>query len=111
MAISSTSASPTTLSDQGFGACVIGQIRILDEVKWAEYRGGVAATLMPFGGEAVFRGRNADVFAGNNRCTDIVVLRFPDEQAARAWHASDAYQALVPLREQAADVTLTLYAP
>ena len=40
---------------------------------------------------------------------DVVVIRFPDRKAADGWHSSAAYQALVPLRRQAADVVLLAY--
>jgi len=38
-----------------------------------------------------------------------VVIRFPDPASLRRWFESPAYQALIPLREQAADVTLIGY--
>jgi uncharacterized protein (DUF1330 family) len=41
---------------------------------------------------------------------DIVVIRFPSLGDAQGWHASAAYQALIPLRQEAADVVLTTYA-
>jgi uncharacterized protein (DUF1330 family) len=41
---------------------------------------------------------------------DIVVIRFPSLADAQGWHASPAYQALIPLRQEAADVVLTTYA-
>jgi uncharacterized protein (DUF1330 family) len=44
-------------------------------------------------------------------CThpDIVVIRFPSLEKADGWHRSPAYQALVPLRQSAAEVVLTTY--
>ena len=90
-------------------ACVIGHITIKDAGKWSEYRGKVPATLEPWGAELLLRGRLADVFSGQHAHTDTVVIRFPDLAAARGWHASAAYQALIPLRRQAADVTLLLF--
>jgi len=39
-----------------------------------------------------------------------VVIRFPSLADAQGWHASAAYQALIPLRQEAADVILTTYA-
>ena len=30
-------------------------------------------------------------------------------QNLKAWYASDAYQAIIPLREEAADMTITTY--
>jgi uncharacterized protein (DUF1330 family) len=37
------------------------------------------------------------------------VIRFPDRAAVEGWFASDAYQALIPLRERAADLVLVSY--
>ena len=87
----------------------IGHITIKDPDKWVEYRDKVPATLAPFGGEVVFRGRRLEVFSGAHPYSDVVVLQFPDKDAVAAWHASTAYQALIPLREQAAEVLLISY--
>lgn len=87
----------------------IGHITIKDPDKWVEYRDKVPATLAPFGGEVVFRGRRLDVFSGAHPYSDVVVLQFPDNDAVAAWHASTAYQALIPLREQAAEMLLISY--
>jgi uncharacterized protein (DUF1330 family) len=90
-------------------AYVIGHIRIKDTAKWDSYRSRVPATLEPWGAELVFRGTQAAIFAGAHAHPDVVVIRFPNRQAADDWHASAAYQALVPLRQQAADVVLLAY--
>jgi uncharacterized protein (DUF1330 family) len=39
----------------------------------------------------------------------VVVGWFPDRAALEAWHASPAYQALIPLRTEAAEVDLLSY--
>lgn len=90
-------------------AYVIGHITVKNPGKWAEYRSRVPATLAPWGAELVFRGQCAAVLAGEHAHPDVVVIRFPDPAAVAAWYASSAYQALVPLREQAADVVLLSY--
>ena len=90
-------------------AYVVGQITVKDPVKWAEYRGRVPGTLAPWSGEVVFRGRRLADLAGANPHADIVVIAFPSVDAAHGWHASPAYQALVALRLEAADVVLTSY--
>jgi uncharacterized protein (DUF1330 family) len=38
-----------------------------------------------------------------------VLIRFPDVAAAQGWHASEVYQALIPLRTRAADLALLIY--
>lgn len=88
---------------------VIGHIRVIDAARWADYRARVGATLAPFGGELVMRGRVDAVLAGDWPRTDTVVLRFADAATACAWHDSPAYQALVPLREAGAEVVLVGY--
>jgi uncharacterized protein (DUF1330 family) len=90
-------------------AYAIGHIAIKDPARWAEYRDRVPATLAPFGAELLLRGRLAAVLSGTHAHTDTVAIRFPDLASARAWHDSAAYQALIPLRRQAADVTLLLF--
>jgi uncharacterized protein (DUF1330 family) len=90
-------------------AFVIGHITVKDAEKWAVYRSGVPATLAPWGAELVFRGTNAKVLAGEHAHADVVVIRFPDRRAVDGWHSSAAYQALIPLRQQAADVVLLTY--
>lgn len=90
-------------------AYVIGHITVKDAEKWAEYRNQVPSTLAPWGAELVLRGRLAEVLAGEHGHTDTVVIRFPDLKSVEGWHASPAYQALIPLRQQAADLVLVSY--
>jgi uncharacterized protein (DUF1330 family) len=90
-------------------AYVIGHITVKDAEKWDAYRSGVPATLAPWGAELVFRGSDAEVLAGQHAHTDVVVIRFPDRKVVDAWHSSAAYQALIPLRQQAAEVVLLSY--
>ena len=90
-------------------ACVIGHITVRDEEKWAQYRAQVPATLAPWGAELLFRGKRAAVLSGEHTHSDTVVIRFPDLAAVDAWYASPAYQALVPLRQQAADLDLVVF--
>ena len=87
-------------------AYLIGHLTVKDAAKWAEYRSRVPATLEPWGAELVFRGNRVVALAGEHPHTDVVVIRFPNRNAINGWHASAAYQALIPLRQQAADVVL-----
>lgn len=91
-------------------ACVIGHITVKDEEKWAQYRAQVPATLAPWGAELLFRGKRAAVLSGEHAHTDTVVIRFPDAAAVAGWYNSPAYQALIPLRRQAADLVLVSFA-
>ena len=90
-------------------ACVIGHITVKDEEKWAQYRAQVPATLAPWGAELLFRGQRASILAGNHDHLDTVVIRFPDADTVDAWYNSPEYQALIPLRQQAADLDLVVF--
>ncbi len=90
-------------------AYVVGQITVKDAAKWDAYRAQVPATLAPWNAELVFRGQQVAALAGECPHRDIVVIRFPSVAAANGWFSSDAYQALIPLRQQAAEVVLLSY--
>ena len=91
-------------------AFVVGHITVKNPVRWDEYRSRVPQTLQPWGGELVFRGQQLAVLAGACAHPDIVVIRFPSPEAVQGWFSSAAYQALIPLREHAADLVLVSFA-
>jgi uncharacterized protein (DUF1330 family) len=90
-------------------ACVIGHITVKDADQWAQYRALVPATLGPWGAELLFRGQKAGLLAGRHAHEDTVVIRFPDLAAIDGWYQSAAYQALIPLRQAAADLDLVSF--
>jgi uncharacterized protein (DUF1330 family) len=90
-------------------AYVIGHITVLDPALWDAYRNQVPGTLQGTGGELVFRGTTARVLGGEHAHEQTVVIRFPSLAAANGWFDSAAYQALLPLRLQAAKVDLIAY--
>jgi len=90
-------------------ACVIGHITVKDEGKWADYRSRVPATLVPWHGELLLRGQTAAVLGGSHRHRATVVILFPDLAAVDGWFNSPEYQALIPLRGEAADVDLVSF--
>ena len=90
-------------------AFLIGHIRVKDKSKWSEYRNRLPATLKPWGAELMFRGKLSSVLSGNHTHTDTVIIRFPDIQALNDWHSSAQYQSLIPIRHEAAEVTLLAF--
>ncbi|MEU6891402.1 DUF1330 domain-containing protein [Streptomyces sp. NPDC046557] len=57
----------------------------------------IQATMDPFDGRFLVHGAEVEVMEGTFPGT-LVVIGFPDIERARAWYASPAYQALIPLR-------------
>lgn len=90
-------------------AYVIGHITIKDADLFAEYRAQVPGTIAPWGGKLVFRGAKRCVLSGEHDHNDTVVIRFPDQHSLDGWFNSEAYQALIPLRIQAAEMVLVGY--
>ncbi|MFE5489918.1 DUF1330 domain-containing protein [Streptomyces virginiae] len=61
------------------------------------YIEAIQSTMDPFGGRFLVHGKEVEVLEGPFPGT-VVVIGFPDIERARAWYASDAYQAILPLR-------------
>lgn len=57
----------------------------------------IQSTMDPFEGRFLVHGRQVEVMEGAWPGT-IVLIAFPDLEAARAWYTSAPYQALIPLR-------------
>lgn len=70
-------------------------LQINDDV--IEYLERIQATLDPFGGRFVVHGATVEVREGTWPGT-VVVISFPDIDAARGWYDSSAYQAILHLR-------------
>jgi len=90
-------------------AYLIGHITIIDPDKWKTYVAGVQKSLMPFEAEVIFRGKRANVLAGEHPHQHTVVIKFPDQPTLQQWYHSDAYQALISVRDEAADVVIVSY--
>lgn len=61
------------------------------------YIEAIQPTMDPFGGRFVVHGAEVVVKEGSWPGT-VVIIEFPDLDAAEGWYASDAYQAILPLR-------------
>ena len=67
-----------------------------------EYIERIQSTLDPFGGRFLVHGADVDVREGPWPGT-VVVIEFPDTDAAAAWYESPDYQAILPLRTRHID--------
>ncbi len=90
-------------------AYLIGHISIKNPDKWKIYVEGVQKSLMPFDAEVVFRGRRASILTGEHLHQYTVVIKFSDQPTLQQWYHSDIYQALIPIRDEAADVVIISY--
>ncbi|MGW8379084.1 DUF1330 domain-containing protein [Streptomyces sp. ODS28] len=62
-----------------------------------EYVERIQSTLDPYEGRFLVHGGRREAVEGTWP-GDVVMIRFPDMETARAWYGSPAYQELIPLR-------------
>lgn len=86
-------------------AFLIVHLTVKDPDKMKTYAGSVGPTLAPFGGEILKRGAVAEVITGAHDHKMTAILTFPDQASLKGWYDSDAYQALIPNRNEAAEMT------
>jgi len=90
-------------------AYIIATVTITDPVRFAEYGKGIAGLSERFGGEPLVRGAVSEVLEGDVAVGErVVVSRFPDGAAARAYIASPEYRDACTRRAGAATVTMRL---
>ena len=82
---------------------------VKDPQKFQEYAQKAGETLAPHQGELVLRGKKDNVLAGHTDHQTVGIIGFPNRDALDAWFGSAAYQAIVPLRDEAADMTIVSY--
>ena len=88
---------------------LVGHITVKDEELWQQYVSGVQDSLSAFESKVIFRGELVSVLAGSHDYNRVVVIEFPDQVTLDKWFNSDNYQALIPLRDEAAEMVLTTY--
>ena len=90
-------------------AYLVGPITVKEDKLWKEYVAGVQESIAPFDAKVVFRGRLDKVLAGQHAHDLVVVIEFADQATLNNWFNSEQYQSLIPLRDKAANVTITTY--
>ena len=88
---------------------LVGHITVKDDELWQKYVSGVQESLFPFDSKVIFRGKLASVLAGKHDHDLVVVIEFPDQSTLDNWYSSEKYQALIPLRDKAANVVIMAY--
>jgi uncharacterized protein (DUF1330 family) len=90
-------------------AFVVAHVIIKNPEKFQAYAGGASATIAEHGGELMLRGQANSVLSGEHGHKAIAVIKFPNKEANNKWFNSPAYQALIPNRDEGADVVLVSY--
>jgi uncharacterized protein (DUF1330 family) len=79
-----------------------------DQEKLAEYRERNTNVVAAHGGRFIARGGAHETLEGDWAPKRLVIMEFPDIDAARGWYASDEYAALRELRQAASDTDIVV---
>ncbi len=83
-------------------AYVIVETEIHDPEQYEQYKAASPGAVAAGGGRFVVRGGELRVLEGDWNPTRLVVLEFPDLEAAERWYESETYRDAKKLREGAA---------
>lgn len=83
-------------------AYMIVQLEVLDPTTYSEYGKLVTPTIEAHGGRFLVRGGAVEVLEGDFVPSRVVVLEFPDVDAAKRWYHSPEYAPLIAMRKRAA---------
>jgi len=82
-------------------AYVIFDARPIDRDALKPYSERAFATLVPYDGKVIARTSNVDVREGDWKPTRVLIIEFPNMEAARSWYESPEYQEILPIRLKA----------
>ncbi|HEX5782277.1 MAG TPA: DUF1330 domain-containing protein [Solirubrobacteraceae bacterium] len=77
-----------------------------DQDKLVEYREGNTDAVAKHGGRFVARGGRHEILEGDYAPLRVVIIKFPDLEAARGWYESDDYAPLRELRRSASETDI-----
>jgi len=82
-------------------AYVIADVQVTGTAAHKPYRPLAAASIARFGGRFIVRGGPVELFEGEPQPERIVVIEFPDAEAAGRWYNSAEYQRALTIRQAA----------
>jgi uncharacterized protein (DUF1330 family) len=90
-------------------AYLVVTLEVSDTAAFGAYRDAIAGLEADYGGRYLIRAPLLERLEGDGSDDErVVVMEFPDSSAARAFIASDAYQAAKRLRARAATLNMRL---
>ena len=91
-------------------ALFISRVTIKDQVKFQDYLKKSKDIASRHGAELLASGAGPRNLSGSSAAHQLaVVVQFPTMEDLDAWHASQSYQDLIPLRQEASDQEITVY--
>lgn len=81
-------------------AYVVVDLTPQDKEKMQQYSAAAAATIAEYQGEFIAKGAIEALGQNELSFSTKVIIQFPNKEKALAWYQSDAYQKIIPLRDQ-----------
>lgn len=89
---------------------IIASCTVKDREEFSEYSAQAAPTFLPYGGKLIQKGKLQATLTGKSGASITAIFAFADPETAKAWYSSAEYQALLPLRNEACEMSLSIYA-
>jgi len=89
-------------------AYVLVQVRVTDPKAYDDYKKLAQAAVEQYDGRYIVRGGEAEDVEGARPYPRVVVLEFPDMDAARTWYRSPEYHAAKAARKDAGEGVFTI---
>ena len=89
-------------------AYVVVQIDIHDPQTYERYKELAPPAIAKYGGRYIVRGGKTEILEGGWHPSRLVILEFPDTNAARNWWASPEYSEAKALRQRASKSEMLL---
>ena len=89
---------------------LVGHIAIRDRERYAQYEAGFMPILQQYGGQVLAVNDAAEVLEGEADGRRLVILAFPDRDAALTWARSPEYQAIARHRYAASEAFIQMTA-
>ncbi len=91
-------------------ALMIATITVKDGEKFQAYLAQTQKVAAPHGAELLYRGRAQRTLTGEAPDHGVtVIVKFPSLADIDEWYGSEAYRALIPLREAGTDMKMVSY--
>jgi len=84
----------------------IGEHRVTDQAKFAEYLRQAVPMIERHGGRYLTRAGSHEVLEGTWKPNRVVIVEFPDMAAIKGLYSSPEYQPLIAMRRKAAEDVL-----
>ncbi len=87
----------------------IAHINFKDAEKFQQYAAVAGPSMKSYNGELLCKGKSLKPLCGNSDYEMVVIVNFPSQEHARNWYASQEYQSVIPVRDEAVDINIELY--